>query len=113
MQEVFARLIEKLKESSYERYRNNGMGGELVVNYDEAIEIVKQEAEQYNNGWIPCSSGNKPKDNKWVFGYTDYHEIVPTFFEDGVWHDNYGSPRPELKIIAYCTLPEPFQPKGE
>ena len=26
-----------------------------IIGIKEAIEIVKQEAEQYNNGWIPCS----------------------------------------------------------
>lgn len=34
-------VLERLKEASYERFRNPGMGGELVVNLDDAIEIVK------------------------------------------------------------------------
>lgn len=33
--------VERLKEASYERFGNDGMGGELVVNLDDAIEIVK------------------------------------------------------------------------
>ena len=28
--------------------------GERIA-FGDAIEIVKQEAEKYNNGWIPCS----------------------------------------------------------
>ena len=122
MQGSFEKIIEKLEEEKMSYFLTIANTGDEKLDYtyekvgnalDKAIEIVKQEAEQYNNGWIPCSSVNKPKDNKWVFGYTDYHEIVPTFFENGVWHDNYGSPIPELKIIAYCTLPAPYQPKGE
>ena len=34
--------VERLKKVSYERFGNTGMGGELVVNLDDAIEIVKE-----------------------------------------------------------------------
>lgn len=34
-------VLERLKEASYERFGNDGMGGELVVNLDDAIEIIK------------------------------------------------------------------------
>lgn len=33
--------VERLKKASYERFGNDGMGGELVVNLDDAIEIIK------------------------------------------------------------------------
>ena len=33
---------ERVKKTSYERFGNDGMGGELVVNLDDAIEIVKE-----------------------------------------------------------------------
>ena len=34
-------VVKQLEEVSYERLENNGMGGELVVNLDDAAEIVK------------------------------------------------------------------------
>lgn len=34
-------VVERLKEASYERFGNDGMGGELVINLDDAIEIIK------------------------------------------------------------------------
>lgn len=34
-------VVNQMKNMSYERYGNNGMGGEHVVNLDDAIEIVK------------------------------------------------------------------------
>lgn len=34
-------VVEQLKDVSYERFGNAGMGGENVVNLDDAIEIVK------------------------------------------------------------------------
>lgn len=35
------KVVEQLKNVSYERLGNAGMGGENVVNLDDAIEIVK------------------------------------------------------------------------
>lgn len=35
------RVVEQLKAVSYERYGNDGMGGELVVNLDDVVEIMK------------------------------------------------------------------------
>lgn len=35
------RVVEQLKAASYERYGNDGMGGELVVNFDDVVEIMK------------------------------------------------------------------------
>lgn len=34
-------VVEQLKAASYERYGNDGMGGELVVNLDDVVEIMK------------------------------------------------------------------------
>lgn len=35
------KVVEQLKEASYERFGNDGMGEELVVNLDDAIEIIR------------------------------------------------------------------------
>ena len=39
------KVVGQLKEASYERFGNDGMGGELVVNLDDAIEIIKGGGE--------------------------------------------------------------------
>ena len=39
------KVVEHLKAVSYERYGNDGMGVELVVNLDDAIEIVRGDRE--------------------------------------------------------------------
>ncbi len=41
-------FVERLKKASYERFGNDGMGGELVVNLDDAIEIVKAGGKDGN-----------------------------------------------------------------
>ena len=34
-------VLERLKKASYERFGNTGMGGELVVNLDDAIKVIR------------------------------------------------------------------------
>lgn len=38
------KVVTELQDKSFERYGNSGMGGELVVNFDDAVEmeIVKR-----------------------------------------------------------------------
>lgn len=36
------KVVSELQDKSFERYGNQGMGGELVVNFDDAVEIVKR-----------------------------------------------------------------------
>ena len=39
-------VVERLKEASYERFGNDGMGGELVINLDDAIDIIKGSSKE-------------------------------------------------------------------
>ena len=40
------RLVNQLRKASYERFGNNAMGGELVVNLDDAIEIIRDGGKE-------------------------------------------------------------------
>ena len=42
------KALEQMKEVSYERYGNDGMGGELVVNLDDIVDIVKGGGKDVN-----------------------------------------------------------------
>lgn len=35
------KVAKQLKTKSFERYGNDGMGGELVINLDDVIEVLK------------------------------------------------------------------------
>jgi hypothetical protein len=36
------KVVSELQDKSFERYGNQGMGGELVISLDDAVEIVKR-----------------------------------------------------------------------
>ena len=125
MQEVFEKIIKKLgiraeksekKEMDAEHFEYAQMYKGERIAFGDAIEIVKQEAEKYNNGWIPCSERMPEKYNR-VLAYTDaggYYiahvngcgkfvctaECVSTVIENS-------------DVIAWQPLPAPYQPKGE
>ena len=57
MKGLIDKILERLEEL-HERYINQygAVGGNpMEFSVKECMEIVKQEAEQYNNGWIICS----------------------------------------------------------
>ena len=122
MQEVFSKIIEKLEERKqlhnrmidYEN-KNGTVYEEFqqrkaveVLNY--AIEIVKQEAEQYNNGWIPCSERLPEESLNDVIGWDAYRERCCFVHYIG-GRFILGDDTESVKITHW--MPTPYQPKGE
>ena len=108
MQAVFEKIIEKLEEQNVKGiYDSSSIIGEKNV-WAKAIEIVKQEAEKYNNGWIPCSSGVMPRANGWYL-VTNYLGVV----QEQRWSANHWEKLRDDAVLAWRELPSPYQPKGE
>ena len=109
MQKVFEKIIEKLEED--EKHTFDG-----CINKRFAIAIVKQEAEQYNNGWIPCSE-RLPKENGYYY-VTQIAKSVSTgkkiAIEKAYVEFSIGEWRraKHLEVIAWLDI-EPYQTKGE
>ena len=123
MQTVFEKIIEKLEEKQdIFLYEDSDYGEGKYNAFDEAIEIVKQEAEQYNNGWIPVEE-RMPEE---AFGclvtvidcnpvtLTEFENILPYVvgYDGDSWNDADGEEIP-FEVIAWRKLPTPYQPKGE
>lgn len=136
MNEFIEKLIGRLEEKANQTWlvlaERNG--------YERAIEIVNQLAEEYNNGWIPCSE-RLPETNDavnitWVNRkpepyYKDIKDKPFTatgHYHKGKWYwyscvckdylDEYGNSDidevdKDIEIIAWQPLPAPYQPKGE
>ena len=109
MKKVFEKIIEQLdKASDYYECEEQGREHVQMVDLSDAIEIVKQEAEQYNNGWIPCSSGVMPRANGWYL-VTNYLGVV----QEQRWYANHWEKLRDEAVLAWRELPLPYQPNGE
>lgn len=127
MQTVFKKIIEKLEEEKMSYFLTIANTGDEKLDYayekvgnalDKAIEIVKQEAEQYNGGWIPCSE--PPKDGKYVLLSFDNFSVpmVGRYEEDengGAYYigdDMEPCITHDIFVNAWKPLPQPYT-KGE
>ena len=130
MNKVFEKIIEKQKELfqdlnvievlshvDFDSTIQNSLENFLKAITNEAIEIVKQEAEQYNNGWIPCSEKlpELRKDVLVTVKYTGFMGMHGYWIKTGHmesendwWGDCAGG-----EVIAWQPLPEPYRSKGE
>ena len=119
MKEVFEKIIEKLEEQKVKGiYDSSSIIGEKNV-WAEAIGIVKQEAEQYNNGWIPCSE--PPENDRYVLLSFENFSVpmVGRYEEDEnggafyVGDDDETCVSQDMFVNAWMNLPAPYKPKGE
>ena len=121
MQAAFEKIIEKLnsKKAYFQRFyecegkseHDADLNKSTQLAYDDAIEIIKQEAEKYNNGWVPCSE-RLPKYGEVVMCYcTNSGITISCITHKGVKPSKsvrFG----QHSVIAWQPLPKPFQ-KGE
>ena len=124
MNKAFEKIINCIKELA-------DYNGDAYIDSADIIEIVQEVAEEYNNGWIPCSE-RLPEERDWYLAVfeevdtgfiglpyiADYlmgeHTIATT--EDG-WIIHNCTDREDvsseyykkLKCVAWQPLPEPFK----
>lgn len=139
MQEVFEKIIEKLEEKT-SLPKMNGMERRVGKRQTQgfgfgvrfAKEIVQEVAEEYNNGWIPCSERLPKEYGDYLVAWKPLHmstediikkvgRAVPHFYEiveynpddEALWIGSIEQAKGEYEIIAWQPLPQPYQPKGE
>lgn len=146
MNKVFEKIIEKLEEQimieediAKEESDGHPITHQYAANCMKVIEkFVKQEAEQYNKGWILCDK-EMPKENesifarfkgtdKWSNGMFERisDEVIVTVIDkygntktvhahtlDGKWSCDLLNIKKSCQVIAWQPLPHPYQPKGE
>ena len=105
-------VIEVLSHINFDSTIQNSLENFLKAITNEAIEIVKQEAEKYNNDWISCSD-RLPKYGEVVMcSCTNSGITISCITHKGVKPSKsvrFG----QHSVIAWQPLPEPYQLKGE
>ena len=104
----------------YDERQNQKKLDERARGIEQAIEIVNQLAEEYNNGWIPVEKTLPKKSGYYTVTEEQYsldmrkkmgvrvsHE-VQFDAEEQRWHRAKF-----LKVIAWKEHETPYQPKGE
>ena len=114
MQEIIDKIIERLENCKYKEV-NNLFALAKNSGFNEAIEIIKDVVDEYNNGWIPCSERLPSKDGFYNVTVKFWHLNKPTVmsshFENEQWTCVAIDPADE--VIAWQPLPKPYQSKGE
>ena len=80
-----------------------------VVDYEDTIEIINQLAEEYNNGWIPCSE-RLPERDMWCLATFESGGIdkIQYLFLQRWWNGEMGGNR----VVAWQPLPDRYEEKG-
>ena len=108
-------VIEVLSHIDFDSTTQNSLENFLKAITNEVIEIVKQEAEQYNNGWIPCSEKlpELRQDVLVTVKYTGFMGMHGYWIKTGHmeaendwWGDCAGG-----EVIAWMELPSAYRPK--
>ena len=127
MNKAFEKIIERLEETDFndiqmvirEVLLKYGFPYESVVQdevwnaLDElstnkfTIKIVKEVAEEYNNGWIPCSERLPEKEGKYLVTLDKWNIVSFADFKNLKYNPHFNAP-----VIAWQPLPEPFK-EGE
>ena len=133
MQEVFSKIIEELEENQTIVFNLCGGKPKQSIDLERAIEIVKQTAAEYNNGWIPCSERLPEEGGYYLVTYDGWSngDYLPKFDDTYVrrlhyqkserftgWNhprccDDKAENDTNREVIAWQKLPRPYQPKGE
>ena len=145
MQEVFEKIIKKLRnelkladEEKLRCARENALQFDSAKGYANgvanSIEIVKQMAEEYNNGWIPFTQRKLTEEEKKEIG-TEYdymldcklpeedEEILVTYANGTAGEDIFMFDGTDCYLesgndfiteaIAWRHKPDPYRPNGE
>ena len=94
-----------------------GNSHNVAAGVSKAKEIVHEVAEEYNNGWIPCSERLPDKAGYEVlatlensFGQRRVTIIFTGYGDESFWHCNNKEIDIEVwKVIAWQPLPELYK----
>ena len=111
MNKVFEKILERL--SNIRRVVKTDEDAEWNRAIYKSTEIVQEVAEEYNNGWIPCSIDlSKEKDGMVLICCEDGNVMTGKHSEfSDTWYKGDMYAVGGSNVIAWQPLPEPYKEK--
>lgn len=108
--QYFQKFYEKVGKTEEDEYINKA----TQLAFDDAKQIVREVAEEYNVGWIACSERLPEEYGEYIVWWTDitkskYYEIVEYEPSNGWIGDIPQAVEGKYSVIAWQPLPEPFK----
>ena len=135
MNEAFEKILDRLQNIGwvYADYYPDGTNISRIckksVSYDEVIKIVQEVAEEYKDGWIPCSERLPEESGYYLVTYHNWSDgnFLPKYDDTYVrrlhyqisehfvgWNypknvDDRAENDCHKEVIAWQPLPEPYK----
>ena len=109
MQEVFEKIIEKLEEQKSD-LTSWAEDEAYKLAIERSIEIVKQESEQYNGGWISCSERLPEKEGSYLVVGKTGGAVVTRWYAPSEYYPNGHFGGNCADYIRYW-MPRPIAPE--
>lgn len=106
MKEFIEKLISKLEELTHD----NPMVTSNYILRKDAISSVNKLAEEYNNGWIPCSERMPEKTDDYLCQVGNWCMVLPYRKGQNAFLNKEGGP---IDVVAWQPLPELYKEVGD
>ena len=119
---IFEKIMKRLEEESdyepieYDCDDTGCVDEQKFIATDEAKKIVQEVAEEYNNGWIPCSERFPDTDKYILLSFSNFPIPLAGRYKENEWCGSFyiGDEMEtclsqDLFVNAWMYLPEPYK----
>lgn len=114
MNKAFEMIFERLEDELTSTKTKCGTNVDFDKGICKSQQIVKEVAEEYNNGWIPCSERLPEKNGMYLCTQNSYDlatnkKIIRVSTELVEFYDGNWRRAKNLVITHWQPLPEPYK----
>lgn len=110
---IVKEFVEKLREKAAIFSKSDFAVAGIAKDYKDAADMIEKLAEEYNQGWIPCSERLPEDDGYYLVTRLGGNgiEVDISEYEHGYMYNN-GFHK-VFQVTAWMPLPEPYKPEQQ